>query len=121
MPRRDDRAAWTAFFEGKPEKKASKYGNEKTEGFDSKKESNVAKDLISLERAGNIRNLKMQVPITLIEGRDGVKGIIYRADFVFDDLDGTEHILDAKGYRTEVFKLKKKMAFLLLGLMIEEV
>jgi hypothetical protein len=121
MRRTNDRAAWTSAILGKPEKKPSKYGNKKTDGFDSKREAKVAKDLMSLERAGNIRNLEMQVPIVLIEGRGGVKSITYVADFTYEDPDGTKHIMDAKGMRTDVYKLKKKMLFLLHGLTIEEV
>lgn len=119
---KSSRAAWTKFVTGKSEKKASKYGNEKTEdGYDSKREARVAKDLHSLERAGNIKNLQEQVPFVLVEGRDGVRGISYVADFVFEDPDGKEHIMDAKGMKTPVYKLKKKMLFLLHGKMIEEV
>lgn len=122
MRRRNDRAAWTAAILGKPEKKKkTKYNNVKTDGFDSKHEAKIAKDLLSLERAGNIKNLEMQVPIILIEGRDGVRGIKYVADFTFQDPDGKEHIMDAKGMKTQVYKLKKKLLYLLHGKTIEEV
>lgn len=122
MRRSNDRAAWTSAVLGKPEKKKkSKYNNVKTDGYDSKKEAKVAKDLQSLERAGNIKNLQEQVPIVLVEGHSGVRGIKYVADFVFEDPDGKEHIMDAKGMKTSVYKLKKKMLFLLHGKTIEEV
>lgn len=121
MRRKNDRAAWTAAILGKPEKTKSKYNNKRTNSYASKHEAKVASDLQSLERAGNIKNLQEQVPIVLIEGRDGVRSIKYIADFVFHDPDGKEHIMDAKGMKTAVYKLKKKMLYLLHGKMIDEV
>lgn len=116
-----DRAAWTELITGEKQKKPSKYSNERTNGFASKKEARIAADLEILERAGKIRDLQMQVPIVLVAGRDGVKPLIYIADFTFSDPDGTKHIMDAKGCRTAVYKIKKKLLFLLHGLTIEEV
>lgn len=82
--------------------------------FDSTKEARRWGELKLLERAGEIRDLKRQVRIPL-EGRDGpVKFIksnrtaVYVADFVyFDTRLGAEVIEDAKGYETDVFKLKR--------------
>lgn len=121
MVRRNDREAWTALIEGRAEKKRSKFNNNKTKDFDSNKEAGVATNLDALARAGRIRNLQRQVPITILEGKGKVRGIIYKADFVYDDPDGTKHILDAKGFRTSVYLLKKKMLYILHGITIEEV
>lgn len=92
---------------------ASKYRNEKTNGFDSKREYARWIVLEALERAGKIRNLRRQTSIVLQEGfktADGrnLRPITYRPDFEYDTDDG--HVIeDAKGYETPVFKLKEKM------------
>lgn len=81
----------------------------------------MAGDLAMLEKAGKIFELREQVAFVLIEGRDKVRPIKYIADFTWFDADnGKWHIGDAKGMRTPVYDLKKKMMFLLLGLTVEE-
>lgn len=91
--------------------KKNKYGNQKVNTnlgkFDSKFEFAKYNELILLERAGLISNLKRQVKIPLLcdEAR-----ISYIADFVyFDTKRGCIIIADAKGFKTEVFKIKKKI------------
>lgn len=97
----------------------SKYGAVRTNGYASKREADVAAGLWALERAGKIRDLKEQVPFVLVEGRAGVKGITYIADFTYIDNE-IPVVADAKGFKNPVYKLKKKMMFLLCGLTIEE-
>lgn len=99
----------------------SKYGNVRTNGYSSKKEANIAAQLAILFRAGKILDLKEQVHIVLIPGKDKLRGITYVADFVYNDLNGDLHVLDAKGFRTPVYKLKRKMLKLLWDIDIEEV
>ena len=99
----------------------SKYHAVRTNGYASRKEANVAAQLQALHRAGNIVDLKEQVHIILIPGNGKLKGITYIADFTYEDPDGTPHVLDAKGYKTAIYRLKKRMAALLLGIVIEEV
>lgn len=48
------------------------------------------------------------------------RAITYIADFVYEDLDGKIHIVDTKGYRTEVYKIKKKILAKKYGIEIEE-
>ena len=118
-----NREAWTALVEGRPTKKRPKYGNVnlvKEGGYASKHEAEIAAKLDVLERGGKITDLREQVPITLVHGKDHVHGIIWVADFVFTE-DGVVHYLDAKGCKTPVYKLKKRLAYLLLNLKIEEV
>lgn len=115
-----ERAAWTALVTGEAEKKKPKYGNEREGGFDSKHEAAEAAKLGALERCGRIRNLEFQVPLVLVEGRDGVRSVTWIADFRYEDLDGTVHWLDAKGMKTQVYKIKKRLAYLLCGVTIEE-
>lgn len=120
MSQKAEREAWTALVEGREAKKQPKYGNERSGAYDSKYEAEVAGKLATWQRMGVIHNLKEQVPIVLIPGNGRVKPITYIADFTYEDKDGL-HILDAKGFKTQVFRLKKKMAALLLGIQIEEV
>lgn len=121
----EERVAWTAFITGEKPAKPSKYLNQRVGRYDSKKEAEVATKLAALERAGKITNLEHHVPIVLVPGRDGIKGVILEADFVYLE-NGERHILDVKGgqkggTRTQVYRLKKRLALLLLGLEIEEV
>jgi hypothetical protein len=102
-----------------------KYGMKRTfyngRWFDSQREANVAVGLEALESQGKIKNLDFQVPIILVPKDGKLRAIIYRADFVYFDPDGTRHVLDAKGFKTKEYRLKKKLAAMLLGLEIEEV
>jgi hypothetical protein len=87
----------------------TKIGNE---SFDSKREARRWQELRLLERAGEIRDLKRQVPFELMGQNAPIKtptGLTmqYRADFVyFDCRIGAEVVEDAKGWCTEVARLK---------------
>lgn len=82
--------------------------------FDSKKEQKRYAELLLLEKANKIKNLKLQfkfvlIPSYEINGRK-VKGLSYIADFFYYDVEKEKHIVeDVKGYRTEVYKIKKKL------------
>lgn len=119
--RRGERAAWTAFIDGTAVDKESKYGNVQAGKYQSKHEADVAQKLDALVRGRHINNLGEQVSFTLIEGKGRVKAIKYIADFVYFDLQGVRHVLDAKGFKTPVYRLKKKMMKLLHNIDIEEV
>lgn len=90
--------------------KGNKYGAQKTtvDGlrFDSKKEAARWVELKKLEGIGVIQNLERQVAIPLHVA--GVKVCTYRADFMYE-MDGATIVEDAKGYQTDVFKLKWKI------------
>ncbi len=116
---KNDRQAWTEFITGEKPRR-NKYGAERKNGYASKRESVTAMKLHTLARVGKIRNLREQVNVVLVEGRDGVSGIIWRADFVYDDENGKTHYVDSKGFQTQVYKIKKRLAFLLKGIVIEE-
>lgn len=96
--------------------KKNKYGAEKTtvDGikFDSSGESKRYATLKLLERAGAIKNLKLQPHFLLQESftHDGHKErkIEYIADFQYEK-DGQIIIEDFKGKKTEVYKLKRKL------------
>ena len=108
----------------------SKYNNRKVtyQGltFDSKKEFEYYLLLKDKEKRGLVFNIKRQVPLEIqpaFTDKTGVKhrAIIYKADFVYTDrLTGTERYIDVKGFRTEVYKLKKKL-LAYKGIIIEEV
>lgn len=61
----------------------------------------------ALERAGVFHDLKLQVPFDLVV--NGRKVCRYIADFVCWDREGRQCIYDAKGMRTEVYRLKANL------------
>lgn len=98
--------------------KTSKYHNVKeTIGklkFDSKKEKQRFEELMLLQDAGQITDLKLQHNFTLVEGftttyGERVKPMVYKADFTYYDSAGNWIIEDCKGMKTEVYKAKKKL------------
>jgi hypothetical protein len=92
-------------------KKQNKYHNEKmiVDGvrYDSKKEYQRHKELILLEKANKIKNLRFHdKQDTVILQKDPL--ITYIPDFCYEE-DGILIIEDLKGFQTKEFKLKKKM------------
>lgn len=108
--------------------KQSKYKNKKVVyngiKFDSQKERNYYIKLKLLEDAGKIKDLKLQVKFELQpkfkSGNKNIQAISYIADFIYLDEENKLHIIDTKGVRTDVYKIKKKM-MQYKGLEIEEV
>ncbi len=107
----------------------AKYGNRKTiqnidgkrETFASKRELDAFASLRLLEHATRIRNLKRQVPFKITV--DGKLICRYIADFTFEEYAHGEWkpiVADAKGYPTPVYKLKKKLMAIVLGIEIRE-
>ena len=121
MNRRQEREAWTAFVEGREAGKESKYHSKRAGTYASRHEAEVAGSLAALESGGKIRELRQQVRIVLVPGDGKLRPVVYVADFTYIDPDGKLHILDAKGFKTPVYRLKKRMAALLLHIDIEEV
>jgi hypothetical protein len=105
--------------------------------FDSKKEYTRWCELRLLQKAGKIENLQRQVKYELIPKQDGERAVFYVADFVYDvpvhkqRLNEQGHLVfedgyitaveDAKGYKTEVYKIKKKLMQYVHGIKIQEV
>lgn len=97
--------------------KYNKYKNKKTEidgiKFDSKKEANRYCELKLLEKAGEIKELGLQVRFELQEGfkKNGktYRPITYLADFVYVNKKGMTIVEDVKGKKTDVYSIKKKM------------
>ena len=117
-----------------PESK-SKYNNHKPEyydpdlkkkiKFDSNKELEYYLLLKDKLKKGEIFRLQRQVriniqpPFTTPAG-EKVRAIDYLADFAYLDTEGVTHLVDVKGYKTEIYKLKKKL-LAYKGFYIEEV
>lgn len=120
LSRKAERDAWTNHILGLPAKKPPKYHNDNSSGYASEHEKDVATKLYALASCGKIWDLRQQDPIILVPGTEKVRGIVYIADFTYRDQDGY-HVLDAKGFKTAVYKVKKKLALLLLNIEIEEV
>lgn len=107
----------------------SKYGNRKItvggETFDSRREYDRYRELVLLARAGKIHDLVRQVKFELVpaqkEGKKVVeRAVYYIADFVY--WEGDEMIVeDAKGVRTDVYIIKRKLMLQEHGIKIREV
>lgn len=89
------------------EKKKTKYNANKVEvdgiKFDSKKEADYYSELKLRLQAGDIKGFCRQAEFIL------ANNVRYKADFVIFNNDGTSEIIDVKGFKTDVYKLKKKL------------
>lgn len=99
-------------------KLVSKYHNKKViyNGitFDSTKEKNRYIELKLLERAGLIKDLKLQYEFELQPAftlnNKKIRKISYIADFYYFDNKVNDYVVeDTKGMRTDVYCIKKKM------------
>ena len=111
----------------------SKYNSRKTliDGitFDSRKEAARYRELMLLQRAGQISNLRLQVRFELIPAQYAVTGevyskgprkgrpkrgkcienaVVYVADFVYTE-NGRTIVEDTKGMRTKDYIIKRKL------------
>lgn len=116
----------TTNFGAYAQKSKSKYGNVKTEynghKFDSKKEAQYCATLDLLKRATDpkkrVISYSLQVPYRI--SLNGHKICTYYADFVVKYADH-EEIIDVKGKKTDVYRLKKKLVEAQYGVKIIEV
>ncbi|BDI33456.1 hypothetical protein CCAX7_55070 [Capsulimonas corticalis] len=104
--------------------KKPKYRNEPVEidgyTFASKREGNRYRLLKAMQIAGSISGLEMQVPYRFFEGERLI--FEYIADFRYTWIEsGQKRVEDAKGIRTAVFMLKKRLIEARHGITIEEV
>lgn len=76
--------------------------------FDSKAEMNRYAELKMLERAGIIKDLKLQPRFPLIPAHENERGLTYVADFAYEE-NGHRIVEDVKGHKTDVYKLKRKL------------
>lgn len=122
----------------------SKYGNKRVtvggEVFDSRKEYQRYRELLLLERAGAISELRRQVPFELIPEQRGIspgvytkgdkkgqekpgkvieKPVKYVADFVYLE-NGRDIVEDVKGHKTKDYIIKRKLMLYRYGIRIKE-
>lgn len=71
--------------------------------FSSKKEANYFRQLCLARKSGELLFFLRQVPFH-IKG-----GIVYRADFLEFWKSGDIRIVDVKGFKTEGYKIKKRL------------
>lgn len=97
----------------------NKYGNKKCKidgyTFDSIKEGHRYAELKILLREGKIKDLELQKEYELVpsyidnEGKR-VRPVYYKADFVYYDNEAGKTVIeDVKGFRNEIYKIKKKL------------
>ena len=110
--------------------------------FDSKHEMERYKDLYMMQRAGEIKNLRTQVPFTLIPAQYDTSHEIYKsgprkgekkpgallerkceyiADFVYIDQNGQCVVEDAKGMHTKEYLIKRKLMLYMHKIRVVEV
>lgn len=124
----------------------SKYHSKKTTlngiTYDSKKECKRHIELLALERAGVITELRRQVRYTLLPaqyesferyGKNGARlkdgkrcverAVYYVADFAYRDKAGNLVVEDVKSpaTKTELYVLKRKLMLMVHGIRIREV
>lgn len=106
----------------------SKYRNKKTQynciTFDSKLECERYKTLKALEEVGAISDLRRQVKFELVpqckvDGKVKYRAKYYIADFVYIQ-NGEQIVEDAKGYRTDIYRLKAHLMLYRYGIVIKE-
>lgn len=112
--------------------------------FDSRKEARRYQELLLLQRAGVILNLRMQEKFLLIPSqfetvetgeyyqtgsKKGTpktkevcveKPVVYVADFVYEQ-DGKTIVEDTKGFKTKDYIIKRKLMLYTHGIRIKEV
>lgn len=113
------------------QRKRNKYGNRKVafdgKEFASKKEAERYRVLKSMAELGVISDLRLQqkfvlIPAQRIEGKLIERECSYYADFCYVDNDtGRTIVEDAKGFRTDVYKIKRKLMLWKYGIQIKEV
>lgn len=111
--------------------KRPKYGNVKVDGYDSKREARFARQLDQMRLANDpaerVVEVREQVRFELIPPQCDDKGRLverkceYVADFVVRFANGVEAVFDAKGVRTDVYVMKRKLMLQVFGIRIREV
>ena len=122
-----------------PGKRKNKYNNNivktKDGKFHSEREYSRFLVLKALEESGMISELKCQVRFELIpraelpepaytvgeSAKTHFSRCDYIADFTYKNRDGKLIVEDVKGCHTEVYKIKRKLMFLVHGIVVQEV
>lgn len=111
-----------------PSEGRSKYGNQRTNGYASKREAARAQMLKLMEKAGEIAELREQVEYELIPAQyDADDRLVerpchYVCDFQYRIVaTGMVVVEDAKGVATDVYRIKKKLMYWRHGIRVQEV
>lgn len=87
--------------------------------FPSRKEGNRYSELKLLQRAGIVSNLECQIPYDIEV--NGIHVCKYIADFRYWDVEKKKQVVeDAKGFKTDVYRLKRKLMRATFGIEIVE-
>lgn len=96
--------------------------------FDSIKESKRYIQLKQLEKLGIIKELELQKvfelqPKYINNKGQHIRAITYKADFFYYDVKKEQYVVeDTKGFKTDVYKIKKKLfEYVYPNLTIEEI
>lgn len=94
----------------------TKYGAKKTvynnRRYDSKLEARTARDLDLRKASGEFTEIEPQYRIklyTYLPNGEKVNLFTYICDFRCTKPDGSYHLVEAKGYATEVYRIKRKL------------
>lgn len=88
--------------------------------FASKKEALHYCILKTLEIDGRIKDLQMQIPFKCVV--NGKLVCTYICDFVYWDIEGKRKVhCDVKGFRTPIYRIKRKLVEAIHKIVIEEV
>lgn len=107
----------------------NKYHNNVIKTFDgnvhdSRKEAMRWSELLILERAGVISDLKRQVKYELIPKQEGERAVYYVADFEYIE-NGKKVVEDVKGCKEglayRVFAIKRKLMLYVHGIKVKEI
>lgn len=95
--------------------------------FDSAREARRYRELVLLQKAREIEDLRRQVrflliPAQRVDGKLAERECAYVADFVYRDrATGKTVVEDAKGVRTQAYIIKRKLMLERYGIQIREV
>lgn len=107
-----------------------KYGNIKTNGYDSKKEAAHAAKLELLRNASNpserVVKIEKQVryqliPSQRIGGKVAERACHYVADFCIEYADGRKEVIDVKGFKTPDYIIKRKLMLHVFNIRVKEI
>jgi len=101
--------------------KRNKYGNTKTDGYDSVRERDRHAELLLLQKAGAISDLERQVKFVLIAKSQYGQELRYVADFTYFE-SGRLVVEDVKSEptKTPLYRWKKRMMAERYGILIRE-
>jgi len=100
-----------------------KYNNVPRAGFDSGLEYGVG---LELQADPSVEYIERQVKYVLIPSQRGICGKVverpctYKADFRVTYKDGRVEVIDAKGFRTQEYIIKRKLMLFVHGIRVIE-